>query len=252
MTLNSRVTAPPVAYSTMFGNLRKNFKKYHSSSSRTFDDFGIRHMSAEEPSMTTRLKQQTEKTLPPYKLFNQRIGIGGKLYQDKFADDIWNLERSLLESNIVAVKIPTSGTQLKWECILENGNHVLVKPIRSRRDFMTGRDWIGDIERHTSEIAAYHLDRIIGFNRAPVTIGRTINITGEFRDLVKDEAFLNTFSIQNDEYCFYGVCQGPFCKPSKLICAVNGSLEISMTTYVFKPWHEEVNPWTFNPDRIKM
>ncbi|XP_033104479.1 extracellular serine/threonine protein kinase FAM20C-like [Anneissia japonica] len=238
------------AYTPVPGNYHIYGDKNNSihSSSREYD-FGIRPIS-EELHKPTRSKANEHSELPPYKLFNERIGLGGKLYQDEFADDIRSLERSLVESKIIAVNIPESGTQLKWESVLQDGNRVLVKPMRAPRGFMTGRDWIGDIERHTSEIAAYHLDRILGFNRVPVTVGRIINITRELRDLVKDEAFLKTFSIMNGEHCFYGVCSGPFCKPDAKICADNELLEVSMTTYVFKPWHEEVNPWTFNPDRV--
>ena len=50
---------------------------------------------------------------------------------------------------------------------------------RNTRDYVTPPDhfYFTDFERHHAEIAAYHLDKILGFNRVPPTVGRTFHIT---------------------------------------------------------------------------
>jgi hypothetical protein len=50
---------------------------------------------------------------------------------------------------------------------------------RTPRDYITPDDhfYFVDFERHHAEIAAYHVDRILGFNRVPPTVGRLFDIT---------------------------------------------------------------------------
>eukprot|EP00061_Rhincodon_typus_P008802 g31740.t1 len=55
--------------------------------------------------------------------------------------------------------------------------------------------YFSDFERHNSEIAAFHLDRILDFRRVPPVAGRLVNMTKEIRDVTHDKKLWRTFFI---------------------------------------------------------
>ncbi|CAF0959201.1 unnamed protein product [Adineta steineri] len=75
----------------------------------------------------------------------------------------------------------SQGTQIKVILNLPNGFQGLLKPYRVPRNYQTQPDhfYFSDIERHHAEIAAFHVDKVLGFNRVPPLIGRLLNITSD-------------------------------------------------------------------------
>ena len=75
--------------------------------------------------------------------------------------------------------------------------------------------WDGE-DRHNGEIASFHLNRILKFNRAPLVAGRKINLTDEILP-VATARLKKTFENYQNNTCFYGECH--YCKPSYRACA---------------------------------
>jgi hypothetical protein len=61
-----------------------------------------------------------------------------------------------------------------------------------------------DYERHNAEIAAFHLDRIMGFRRAPPVVGRLVNMTTELYALATGELLRTFFISPAQNLCFHG------------------------------------------------
>uniref|UniRef100_T1KRA7 FAM20 C-terminal domain-containing protein n=1 Tax=Tetranychus urticae TaxID=32264 RepID=T1KRA7_TETUR len=134
---------------------------------------------------------------------------------------------------IVRVGQKEGGTQLKLIIDYRNSGQALFKPMRFPRDKETDPNhfYFVDFERHNSEIAAFHLDRILGFRRAPPVVGRVINITSEIYAL-SDDALLKTFFVSPaNNLCFHGKC-GYYCDTAHAICGHPDTLEGSFAAFL--------------------
>ncbi|GAB6029056.1 hypothetical protein CHUAL_004842 [Chamberlinius hualienensis] len=138
---------------------------------------------------------------------------------------------------IVHVAQKESGTQLKLIIDFENGGQALFKPMRFNRDQETLPDhfYFTDFERHNAEIASFHLDRILGFRRAPPVVGRVINITSEIYEMAEGYEFLKTFFISPaGNICFHGKCSY-YCDTSHAICGHPDLVEGSFAAFLPSP-----------------
>lgn len=66
-----------------------------------------------------------------------------------------------------------------------------------------------DFERHNSEIAAFHLDRLLGFRRAVPVVGRLFNITSEIYELAEQDLLKTFFISPAGNICFHGKLNCP-------------------------------------------
>lgn len=103
-----------------------------------------------------------------------------------------------------------------------------------------------DYERHISEIAAFHLDRILGFRRCPPVVGRKLNITTEIYAVADDDLIKTFFISPANNVCFHGSCSY-YCDTSHAICGRPDTLEGSLAAFLppaslsgRKSWQ---NPW---------
>ena len=99
----------------------------------------------------------------------------------------------------------SGGTQIKLTMTLKNDGEALFKPKRFsyNQETLPNHFYFSDYERHTAEIAAFHLDRLLGFRRAPPVAGRWVNITHDILDYA-DRSMAKTFFVSPGEsFSFY-------------------------------------------------
>jgi len=148
------------------------------------------------------------------------------------------------------------GTQIKMTIQFDNGMLAISKPMRFPREQQTLENVMlfADYERHTAEIAAFHLDRLLGFRRAFPVTGRCLNIASEVYELA-DTKLRHTFFISLQPYsnqCFYGTCT-QYCDIYHPVCSEKGMLETSFIAYfpvylgvknngIKHPWRKSYSP----------
>ncbi|XP_023225249.1 extracellular serine/threonine protein CG31145-like isoform X2 [Centruroides sculpturatus] len=154
-----------------------------------------------------------------------------ELYRDDALID--KLIRDMIDMQIVHVEQKEGGTQLKLIIDYENGGKALFKPMRFPREKETDPNhfYFVDFERHNSEIAAYHLDRLLGFRRAPPVVGRILNMTSEIYALSEYELIKTFFISPANNLCFHGRC-GYYCDTGHAVCGHPDTLEGSFAAFL--------------------
>ncbi|GFQ92046.1 hypothetical protein TNCT_107121 [Trichonephila clavata] len=148
----------------------------------------------------------------------------------KVVDD---LLRDLATKKIIGVEQLPGGTQIKLILTMEDGAKALFKPMRFPREVETlpNHFYFTDFERHVSEIASFHLDKILGFRRTPPCVGRKVNISEEFYPLVEPELHKTFFISPAGNVCFHGQCTY-YCDTSHAICGNPHMLEGSLSIWL--------------------
>jgi hypothetical protein len=142
-------------------------------------------------------------------------------------DDLALALHQLRYGKIVKARVPTSANQLKLLLELEGGAEAIFKPKRGG---------IG-MDQHTSEIASWHLSRLLNLRRAPISIGRIISIPDELFPVAIED--LNKTFVSPG--CFHGICNDG-CDPLQdtPTCGDNGLLEGVMILVLPKQYHDKV------------
>lgn len=132
---------------------------------------------------------------------------------------------AMVTNTIVHAGVGYKGTQLKMMIKLSGGQEVIFKPMKYAREFVvTGSPYAG-ADRHNGEIAAFHLNRLLGLCRCPITVGRVINLKSEVQP-VASESLSKTFFTKENNTCFYGHCY--YCSPADPACAKGEVMEGAM------------------------
>ncbi|KAG1698521.1 Glycosaminoglycan xylosylkinase [Nymphon striatum] len=146
---------------------------------------------------------------------------------------------------IINVTAFRAGSNLKVMLHLEGGQKAVFKPLlHPITEIIEGPSYVG-ADRHYGEIASFHLNRLLGFNRAPIVVGRRINLRREILPVATPE-IAKTFFSNGPNMCFYGVCT--YCRKEFSACGKGDVLDGSMTLFLpLEAKHMELvpkkNPW---------
>ncbi|XP_047427840.1 extracellular serine/threonine protein kinase FAM20C [Mugil cephalus] len=189
----------------------------------------------------------TAESYPNWLRFH--IGINRYEMYSRHSPVLDALLKDLVTERITSVAMKSGGTQLKLIMTFQNYGQALFKPMKQTREQETPPDffYFSDFERHNSEIAAFHLDRILDFRRVPPVAGRLVNMTREIRDVTRDKKLWRTFFISPaNNICFYGECSY-YCSTEHALCGKPDQIEGSLAAFLpdlnlakRKTWR---NPW---------
>uniref|UniRef100_A0A0B7BDM0 FAM20 C-terminal domain-containing protein n=1 Tax=Arion vulgaris TaxID=1028688 RepID=A0A0B7BDM0_9EUPU len=119
-----------------------------------------------------------------------------------------------------AVESDVKGTQFKVTLTFVDGTRARVKLMRIPKEVESTVDMHPgqEFERHFAEIAGYHVDKILGFNRVIPTVGRLFNITTDLKTLLSNETLVeHVYRSPAGNLCFAVYCKQlcgrdyPFC-----------------------------------------
>ncbi|XP_061605859.1 extracellular serine/threonine protein kinase FAM20C [Phyllopteryx taeniolatus] len=179
-----------------------------------------------------------------------------KLYNRKDLT-VAKMTHYLATQHILGAVQKSGGTQLKLLVSFPNYGQALLKPRKQSREAETDVNlfYFSDFERHNAEISAFHLDRLLGFNRIPPVVGRLINVTSEIREITIDRKLSRTFFISPaGNVCFYGQCDY-YCSTEHPLCGQPHSLEVSLAAMLpdlsLAPRRSWRSPWRRSYSRTK-
>ncbi|XP_064172415.1 extracellular serine/threonine protein kinase FAM20C-like [Anguilla rostrata] len=198
----------------------------------------------------------TTESHPPWLRFH--LGISRWQLYDRKDTDLQALLEQLATHRIVSAVQKPGGTQLKLVMSFPNYGQALFKPKKQDRDAETDFNlfYFSDFERHNAEIAAFHLDRLLGFQRIPPVVGRLINVTAEIKDITTDRKLARTFYTSPvGNVCFYGQCSY-YCSTEHAVCGRPLALEASLAAMLpdlslaqRRSWR---SPWRRSYSRSKL
>ncbi|XP_043971489.1 extracellular serine/threonine protein kinase FAM20C-like [Gambusia affinis] len=168
------------------------------------------------------------------------------------------LTQQLATHRIVSAVQKSGGTQLKLVMSFPNYGQALFKPKKQERDEETNYNlyYFSDFERHNAEIAAFHLDRILGYRRVPPAVGRLVDVVKEIKDVTTDRKLAKTFfNSPVGNVCFYGQCSY-YCSTEHAVCGTPQDLEASLAVMLpdlslakRRSWR---SPWRRSYSRSKL
>ncbi|XP_074552466.1 extracellular serine/threonine protein kinase FAM20C-like [Halichoeres trimaculatus] len=196
------------------------------------------------------------ETHPPWLRFH--LGITRWELYNRKDPNLAKLTHYLATQRILGAVQKPGGTQLKLLMSFPNYGQALLKPMKQARDAETDVNlfYFSDFERHNAEIAAFHLDRLLGFNRIPPVVGRLINVTTEVREITTDHRLSRTFfTSPAGNICFYGQCEY-YCSTEHPVCGTPHALEVSLATMLpdltLAPRRSWRSPWRRAYSRTKL
>lgn len=162
-----------------------------------------------------------------------QFGVSKEQMYDALGSTVQGVITAMRSLPVVGITQKEGGTQLKLVIEFEDGGQALFKPMRFPRtqETLPNHFYFTDFERHNAEIAAFHLDRLLGFRRAIPVTGRTLNITSDIYSLAEGDLLKTFFISPAGNLCFHGKCSY-YCDTSHAICGSPDLLEGSFAAFL--------------------
>ncbi|ROL55573.1 Glycosaminoglycan xylosylkinase [Anabarilius grahami] len=147
----------------------------------------------------------------PWEVAAQWVGPR-EVYPDE-TPELAAVLNALATARVERADVGYKGTQLKALLVLDGGQKVVFKP-----------------------------KRILGFRRAPLVVGRFMNLRTEIKPVATDQ-LLSTFLMHGNNTCFYGKCY--YCRETEPACAEGDVMEGSVTLWLPDVWplQKHRHPW---------
>ncbi|MGH0157535.1 UNVERIFIED_CONTAM: hypothetical protein FKN15_044800 [Acipenser sinensis] len=159
-----------------------------------------------EAGLRLRRGAQLDHTLQsPWEVAAQWVGPR-EVYPDE-TPELGAVLSAMATGRVERADVGYKGTQLKALLVLEGGQKVVFKPRRYSRDHVVEGEPYAGYDRHNAEVAAFHLDRILGFRRAPLVVGRFMNLRTEIKPVATDQ-LLSTFLVQGEGAACFSLVLG--------------------------------------------
>ncbi|KAG8555452.1 hypothetical protein GDO81_017705 [Engystomops pustulosus] len=167
-----------------------------------------RMMSGLRLTMDSRLEHTLQS---PWEIASQWV-VPREVYPED-TPEMGAVLHAMATKKIIRADVGYKGTQLKALLVLDGGQKVVFKP-----------------------------KRILGFRRAPLVVGRYVNLITEIKP-VATEQLLSTFLKQGNNTCFYGKCY--YCRETEPACADREVMEGSVTLWLPDVWplQKHRHPW---------
>ncbi|KAM6905364.1 extracellular serine/threonine protein kinase FAM20C-like [Xenentodon cancila] len=236
-------------------DVRDPESKEEETENSIINDSGWKSASQEEGF--DKVTWTTDKETHPLWL-RFHLGISRWELYDRKDPNLAQLTHYLATQRILGAVQKAGGTQLKLLITFPNYGQALLKPMRQSRDAETDVNlfYFSDFERHNAEIAAFHLDRVLGFNRIPPVVGRLVNATTEIREVTTDRRLSRTFfTSPAGNVCFYGQCEY-YCSTENPVCGRPHAVEVSLASMLpdlsLAPRRSWRSPWRRSYSRTKL
>jgi len=183
------------------------------------------------PSVTDILSLTDEDVGTVWEKF--QFGISKREMYDLHSVTVQPVLDKMRNLPIVGIEQKEGGTQLKLIITFDDGGQALFKPMRFPRsqETLPNHFYFTDYERHNAEVAAFHLDKILGFRRAIPVTGRTVNMTRDLYALAEGDLLKTFFISPAGNLCFHGKCSY-YCDTSHAICGSPDMLEGSFAAFL--------------------
>lgn len=194
------------------------------------DGYGTQ-IKDENPSLSDLMKIPIRNNMSILEKF--QLSISKRELYPKTSVLVPQLLNLMATDAILHVAQKSGGTQIKLVIDYPNNVQSLFKPMRFPREQQTlpNHFYFTDFERHNSEIASFHLDRLLGYRRAMPVSGRLVNMTSELYHKADGELLKTFFVSPSDNLCFHGKCSY-YCDTSHAICGNPDMLEGSFAAFL--------------------
>lgn len=215
-----------------FEALFRDFPSSYELPELTENDFLVRFR---EPQKRNKIWEKFHQGINRYEMYS---------YND--SELIETYMNYLGHTKILRAREKSGGTQVKLFLVFIDGGEALMKPWRVPRDYETLPDhyYFADIERHTAEIAFFHLDRILDFRRTPPITGRIFNMTSEFYQRSDKSLGRSFFRSPANNLCFMTNCDQHCSSSETPVCGNPDRIEGSLAAFLPPEKSAKRKSWT--------